>query len=251
MLVIKMLKKASGMNNIELAEYLGKTRNTIASWEANEENIPNTEKIKLCKRFNFDYEYWNIGLDKATSYYQSMYSDIKNGYLVDSMKLETNNESRVDEILRFCDGGNIETYQSSNDSNEYIHYKYIGSLLDGIDPIDNSMLDEDHFINNYKKYFDNFDMVESKFKNDDSDIVEELDEEFYLRLQRLKDFRNLCAKEEGILPFQVLSDEVLKNILLAYINGNKELKGIKNFPVGGVKWNKYYDAIREELEAIV
>ena len=51
MLVIKMLKKASNMNNTELAEYLGKTRNTIAAWEYDENNIPNTEKKKLSERF--------------------------------------------------------------------------------------------------------------------------------------------------------------------------------------------------------
>ena len=53
MLVIKMLKKAANMNNSELANYLGKTRNTIASWEENENNIPMTEKIRLSQKFNF------------------------------------------------------------------------------------------------------------------------------------------------------------------------------------------------------
>ena len=50
MLVIKMLKKASGLTNQELADYLGKTRNTITSWEKDETTIPETEKRKINKK---------------------------------------------------------------------------------------------------------------------------------------------------------------------------------------------------------
>ena len=123
MLVIKMLKKASNMNNIELAEYLGKTRNTIAAWENDEGNIPNTEKVKLSNRFEFNYEYWNVGLDQTNTFYQKMYSDIKNGFLKDSERQRLNNESRIDEILKHCDGTNgmIDCYRMLDKSNEYNH----------------------------------------------------------------------------------------------------------------------------------
>ncbi len=250
MLVIKMLKKASNMNNIELAEYLGKTRNTIASWENDEGNIPSTEKMRLCNRFEFDYEYWNIGLDKTNAFYQKMYSDIKNGYIRDSMKQRVSNESRIDEILKYCDDTNaiVDHYKVFNKSNEYNHYQYINSLLNGIDPIDNTMLDDNHFINDYRMYFKDFNNVHYKFDDSDDFYDEEKDEFYITYLNKLKAWRRIQAEFENVKPFQVLSDEVLENIVKAYKNNNKELLGIKNFPVGGIKWNKYYKLLIDILE---
>ena len=255
MLVIKMLKKASNKNNIELAMYLGKTRNTIASWDADENNIPNTEKLKLSNRFDFDYEYWNVGLDKTMFFYQKMYSDIKNGYLNDSKKHSFSDESRIDEILKNCDGtsGMVDYYKSFNKSNEYNHYEYIKSLLDGIDPIDNSKLNSNHFINEYKIYFKNFENIFCKFdeSNDSYIDIEEtgiLDEIELIKLDNLKLWRKMQAIREDVKPFQVLSDDVLENIVRSYKNNNKELVGIKKFPVNGIKWNKYYEMIINILD---
>ena len=253
MLVIKMLKKASNKNNTELAIYLNKTRNTIAAWELDESNIPNTEKIKLSNRFEFDYEYWNVGLDKTTIFYQKMYSDIKNGYLRDSRKQNFSNESRIDEILDNCDGTNgmIDYYKSFNKSNEYNHYIYIQSLLNGIDPIDNSKLDNNHFINEYKIDFRDFNRINSKFIELANSYINEtrvLDENQEYYLNNLKEWRKFQAIEEGVKPFQILSDEVLENIVKSYKNNNKELSGIKNFPVSGIKWHKYYEIIIDILD---
>ena len=253
MLVIKMLKKASNMNNIELAEYLGKTRNTIAAWENDEGNIPNTEKVKLSNRFEFNYEYWNVGLDQTNTFYQKMYSDIKNGFLKDSERQRLNNESRIDEILKHCDGTNgmIDCYRMLDKSNEYNHYQYINSLLNGRDPIDNSLLDDNHFINDYRECFKDFNNVFYKFDDLNENNIEEVSlfDEFYINyLNRLKVWRRIQAEIEDIKPFQVLSDEVLENIVKAYKSNNTKLSGIKNFPVGGIKWNKYYEILISILE---
>ncbi len=250
MLVIKMLKKASDMNNIELADYLGKTRNTIAAWEENEDNIPNTEKIKLSNRFNFDYDYWNIGLDKPTSYYQKMYSDIKLGYLNDYKKYEAMNKSRVDEILDSCDSttGLIDSYKTFGKSNEYNHFLYINSLLNGIDPIDNSKLDKDHFIFQFKDLWETVKEYCSTLEDEDNQPIEE-DNNYEIYLSDLKEWRRKQAEKEGIKPFQVVSDEVLKDIVKAVMNGDSNLSKtqIKNFPRGGKKWNQYYELIINEL----
>ena len=255
MLVIKMLKKASSKNNIELAMYLDKTRNTIASWEADENSIPHTEKMKLSNRFEFDYEYWNVGLDRTTIFYQKMYSDIKNGYLRDSRRQSYNNNSRIEEILNFCDGTNgiVDHYKSFNKSNEYNHYIYIKSLLEGIDPIDNTKIDNNHFINEYRIHLKGFDRLFYKFEESidffagEKEIYDKnIDSQLYLN--KLKTWRKLQAAKENVKPFQVLSDEVLENIVKAYKDNNRELSGIKNFPVTGVKWQKYYETIINILD---
>ena len=138
MLVIKMLKKASNKNNIELAEYLRKTRNTIASWENDENCIPNTEKRKISTRFDFDCSYWDVGLDKTISFYQKMYSDIKNGYLKDLRKQDIECESRIEEILRYCDStipyneDRENTDMKFEMDNEEKHFNYIKSLLNDV-----------------------------------------------------------------------------------------------------------------------
>lgn len=250
MLVIKMLKKASNMNNIELAEYLNKTRNTIASWENYESNIPNTEKIKLSNRFNFDYEYWDIGLDRTTAFYQKMYSDIKNGYLNDSRNQSLNNESRIDEILKYCDGTNgvTDSYKFINESNEYNHCIYINSLLNGIDPIDNSKLADNHFINNYKMYFNDFYKTLNKLKHGNIKDNDSLDLVYEYYLNKLKKWRLKQAIVENVKTFQILSDDVLENIVKAYKNNNRKLSGIKNFPINGLKWSKYYEIIINILD---
>ena len=199
MLVIKMLKKAAGMNNNELAEYLGKTRNTISSWEADENNIPLTEKKRLSNRFNFDFKYWNIGLNEAAYVYKKMYSDIKNGYLNDMRDMKKRKESRIDEILNMCDS--IWDY----------------SNIDEI--ISNSSLFN---------------------KNEDG-----IDDDYFVKLKK---WRKEKSEEENVKAFQVLSDDVLKNIIKKY-KDNKDLSNIKNFPVNGIKWNKYYHEILDILES--
>lgn len=215
-LVIKMLKKATNMNNVELANYLGKTRNTITSWEDDENSIPNTEKERLSNRFQFCYDYWNVGLDKTNKFYQKMYHDIKNGCLRDLERHGLNNDSRIDEILRYCDA----TYEIENDN-------YGVSSMDYADD----------------KHCDDF---LSSIRFDDK-TVEMHNTGFDIDLYVLKDWRREQAVKENIKPFQVLSDEVLENIARAYKSGNKELSGIKNFPVGGIKWNKYHKEIIDVL----
>ena len=182
-----------------------------------------------------------------------MYSDIKNGYLRDSRKQNFSNESRIDEILDNCDGTNgmIDYYKSFNKSNEYNHYIYIQSLLNGIDPIDNSKLDNNHFINEYKIDFRDFNRINSKFIELANSYINEtrvLDENQEYYLNNLKEWRKFQAIEEGVKPFQILSDEVLENIVKSYKNNNKELSGIKNFPVSGIKWHKYYEIIIDILD---
>ena len=39
-----------------------------------------------------------------------------------------------------------------------------------------------------------------------------------------------------------------QNIVKAYKSNNTKLSGIKNFPVGGIKWNKYYEILISVLE---
>lgn len=254
MLIIKMLKKASNKNNIELAEYLNKTRNTIASWENDENNIPNTEKRKLSTRFEFDYNYWYVGLDKTTSFYQKMYSEIKNGYLKDSRKQYVECESRIDEILRFCDGNNTnsESYEKADTqtsiSNEEKHFNYINSLLNDIDPINNSKINSAHFIYDYKYLLNDFDEIKDKFSHnydDDENSTEDDEEEVLMYYARLREWRTEQALIENVKSFQILSDEVLYSIAKAYVNKSDEK--IKNFPRNGIKWNRYYKQIIEFL----
>lgn len=253
MLVIKMLKKASNKNNIELAEYLRKTRNTIASWENDENCIPNTEKRKISNRFDFDYSYWDVGLDKTISFYQKMYSDIKNGYLKDLRKQDIECESRIDEILRYCDStipyneDRENTDMKFEIDNEEKHFNYIKSLLNDVDPIDKSKLSYKHFINKYKNLLDDFSKIENKFKKtkqeeNNIDKNEEANEYYSL----LKLWRKKQAELENVKSFQILSDDVLYSIVLAYLNNSNE--SIKNFPKNGKKWNKYYDEIINVLK---
>ena len=145
MLVIKMLKKISNKNNEELGELLGKNRNTIASWEKDENSIPLTEKEKIAKRFNFMMLYWSVRLDKSDEFYQKMYSDIRKGYLLDVAKNEPLDENKEERILRIC-----ELTNPSKTDNELEHYSYLNSLLNGVDPLDGSELSKEHFINDYR-----------------------------------------------------------------------------------------------------
>lgn len=237
MLVIKMLKKASGKNNIELANYLGKSRNTITSWENDESSIPVTEKKKISARFNFVYYYWNVGLNETNLFYQQMYSDIKNGYLLDCENNKVKLKNRIDEILNYCDN-NYE--KNINDSdNEFEHYKYISSLINGVDPISNKNLREDHFINNLFCSVN----IDEIFNKENKSI----DDLFEFKLNKLKNWRTIQAEKENVKSFQILSDSVLESIVDKYLNGNLYNDKIKNFPINGVKWNKYFYEIEKIL----
>lgn len=249
MLVIKMLKKITGKNNIELAKYLGKSRNTITSWESNEDSIPETEKIKISNRFDFPYEYWNVGLNKNHAFYQIMYSNIKKGYFKDNCTFDFTEDNKIDEILKYCDGYFDFNTDSALD-NEFKHYWYLHDLLYGIDPINKERLEEWHFMNVYKDEFNELREIIRKLDSEFNDIDDkdnpysELDE--YLDV--LKKWRYKQAKEENKQQYQILSDNILKEICLAYFCDDKEMNYIKGFPKNGIKWKKYYKSIINELE---
>ena len=247
MLVIKMLKKASNKNVNELALYLGKSRNTITSWDNNEDAIPLTEKVKLAQRFGFPMEYWNIGIDKPINVYQKMYADIKKGYIIDSLDNDNNDISRIDEILKYCDdSSNINLTELDH---RYEHYKYLSTLFNGYDPIDNSKLSKDHFIfevqDEMKAIFEKIGTVENDksenvhFIEREEPELESNDELTLTMINALKEWRMKKAEEKNLKPFQILSNQVINDIVLEYRDGNLNLRFIKNFPHTGVKWHDY------------
>lgn len=249
MLVIKMLKKAANMNNSELANYLGKTRNTIASWEENENNIPMTEKIKLSQRFNFVMNYWDIGLDWPDYVYQGMYSCIKRGYLKDQINQQQQTESRIEEILMRCDCNN----------DVQIERTYNNSYVEVINNSSNERKQEEDpriaiYFNEIVIKQDEIQRLKEIIKKYESIIGEniwgytESNEEYEIKLERLKKWRTKISKDIGVKPFQILSDQILEDSVKAYLSNNKELWNIKNFPVNGIKYQTYKESIIKILE---
>lgn len=246
MLVIKMLKKASGLTNQELAIFLGKTRNTITSWEKDETTIPETEKRKINERFNILPFYWNIGLEAPDELYQEMYQNIKLGYELSLNTKEKHFKDQIDRILYIC-----EKKEQEKTNHELEHYIYLQTLANGKDPITGTNLKENHFINF---------PITNKNINDLCKNIEKIFEEKYTKknsraeqheeyIEKLKLWRNKKAKSKNVKNFQIISDAILYSLVENYIAYNNPLeKRIKDFPIGGKKYQLYYLDIKNILE---
>lgn len=248
MLVIKMLKKASGLTNQELADYLGKTRNTITSWEKDETTIPETEKRKINERFNILPLYWNIGLNEFDEVYQEMYQRIKLGYELSLKNIDKNIDDPIERILYIC-----EKREKENDEHQLEHYIYIQSLANNKDPINGYELQNDHFINDNtinKQILDLCDNIEIFFE--EKYIKKRKKNNHYSRekyINRLKEWRIKKAKEKNLKAFQIVSDTILEELVENYITYNNPIeKRIKDFPIGGKKYQLYYMDIKNILE---
>ena len=79
------------------------------------------------KRFDFNMNFWDVGLNYSDILYQGMYSIIKRGYLKDQINQKHKTESRIEEILMKCDFSNYPSsvnvnipYYNFNDSQDKV-----------------------------------------------------------------------------------------------------------------------------------
>ena len=244
MLVIKMLKRISGLNNQELATMLGKSRNTIASWELDESTIPETEKRRLNKDFNILPHFWKIGLNEKDEVYQNMYDSIKEGYKNYISNIEKEDLDPIERIFDVCENNILKS-----GDNEVKHYLYIQSLYNKIDPITGRKLDVNHFANDKKiesdlksLYID----LEPIFNSNDNMDYEEY---YYYLLDKLKKWRMYKAYENNVKAFQIVSDKVLSDIVKNFIEYDDPFANrIKNFPQDGLNYKLYSHEIKKVLE---
>lgn len=248
MLVIKMLKKASGLTNQELGDFLGKSRNTITSWEKDETTIPETEKRKMNERFNILPFYWNIGLNESDELYQEMYQKIKLGYELSLKNIDKTIDDPIDRILYIC-----EKREKENTDHELEHYIYIQTLANNKDPINGNELKNNHFINNSiinKNIIDLCNNIELVFEEKYNKKREENNYQNKQKyIESLREWRINKANKENIKAFQIISDTILEELVENYVTYNNPIeKRIKDFPIGGKKYNLYYADIRNILE---
>ncbi len=230
MLIIKMLKRITGLNQYDLAELLDVSRASINSWENSEEPMTTYQKNVISKRLNISPDLLSDDLVDNYDKCQELYLAIQSRW---NLYNKNNKLSKEDEIL------NRLEYEFNREQIQLSTNELLEGLTNGYDPYTGEIFEDNHILNdknikgllteiknNYYKQG-----VNNITKDDLSNSQRELFEE--LRKWRL----DMTTKEGFYSAYMVFTDKELINIITSNINKKEDLLSVKG--IADKKYQKY------------
>ena len=152
MLIIKMLKRITGYNQEELANYLGVSRASINLWDNSDGKMTTYQKNIISNRLDIPIEYFDNDLvnnfDKSKELYQII-----------QMRWNLQNQS-IKPIDTEDDLLNAIEFQINKTEETVSEYEIIEGLVNGYNPYTGEVFDENHILND-----DNIHMFLFNIKN--------------------------------------------------------------------------------------
>lgn len=240
MLIIKMLRRITGFNQDELANFLDVSRASINTWENSNDNMTSYQKNIISNKFNIPLELLvdeiNTDIDKCKILYS----------YISSKWNEMNRKIEEDDFL------NKIEFEIRKDAvrNNITDYEIMDALCNGYNPYTGEIFDESHILNDktIKKFLVN---TKNKYFKYGSNIKkDELNSEQRKLFNELRNWRMDMMNREGFFSaYMVFNDKELINIVTSNINKKEDLLNIKG--IGNIKYNKYGDELFNILKGVI
>ena len=245
MIIIKMLKRITGYNQEELADFLDVSRASINLWDNSEGEMTTYEKNIISSKLDIPFEYFDKDLkddfEKCKKLYQLIQNRVKTLPLNDEIEIQNNLSSKPDD--NFVNQiENKLSYEDSNES-ELSDYDIINALSKGYNPYTGEVFEKSHILNDEKVQRLLVHIKNKYYKYDKENLSKEdltlLDSKLFGKLRRWRYDKML---EEGFFSaYMVFTDKELINIITAQIDSKEDLLNVKG--IGDVKYQKYGDEL--------
>ena len=237
MLIIKMLKKITGLNQEQLANRLGVSRASINLWDNSEEEMTTYQKNIISKNFQIPEDLLTDDINTDIYKCKKLYS------FIESKWNELNSKKDDIDYLDF-----ISSEVKKDEIKESISdYEIIDCLTKGYNPYTGEVFECDHILND-----DRIKQLLTNIKNKDfkyGSTLDKSDLDYHQKelFNQLKEWRLAKTYEDGFYSaYMVFNDKELINILTANIETKEDLLNVKG--IGKIKYEKYGDDLFQILK---
>ena len=240
MVIIKMLRRITGFNQDELADYLEVSRASINSWENSNGEMSTYQKNIISNKFNIPISLLDDDINTDIEKCKLLYS------FINSRWNEINVNNTIDNEDDFLN--KIEFEMKKDEKREVLSdYEIIDALSNAYDPYTGEVFNEDHILNDTKiKEFLN--EIKNKYYKYGTNITKDMLKGNQIVLfEELRKWRMDMTAQEGFFSaYMVFTDKELINIITSTINKKEDLLNIKG--IGKIKYEKYGDDLFRILQ---
>lgn len=236
MLVIKMIRRITGLNQEELSDFLGVSRASVNTWENSNAEMTIYQKKIICEKFNIPIELLDEDLKSNIEIGKIIYKTIQSTW--DKLKkenMELTEEEFLNKIEREVIGMHKET--------EISDYEMIEGLTKGYDPYTGEVFEEEHILNDEKvrAFLTNIKNKYYKYGTDElsKEELSPIQRQLFEEIRKWR--KDMMVKEGFFSAYMVFTDKELINIVTAKTETKNDLLNIKG--IGKIKYEKYGDDI--------
>ncbi len=228
MLIIKMIKRITNLNQNELAEFLGVSRASINLWENTDGKMSTYVKNTISEKFNIPFELLDDEINNDLEKCKKLYSYLSTKWY-EMNKTKVLNDEDILNKVEF-------EINKENFKKEITDYEVMEALTNGYNPYTGEVFPDDHILNdnNIKKILTDIKLKNFKYEISYNDLTPIEKQTF----NELKKWRKEMAYKEGFFSaYMVFTNKELINIVTANVNNKEDLLKVKG--IAQIKYAKY------------
>ena len=235
MLIIKMIRRITNLNQDELANMLNVSRASINTWENSNGNMTTYQKNIISEKFNIPIELIDDDINDDVEKCKKLYLFISARWNeINSQETLLSDDDILNKVELEIKKDEIKNDISDND--------IIDALTNGYDPYTGEVYDNTHILNDpqVKQFLIN---IKQKYYKHGSTISKaDLDIEQKKTFKELQKWRKDMTTKEGYFSaYMVFTDKELINIITSNTKKKEDLLTIKG--IADYKYTKYGDDI--------
>lgn len=232
MLIIKILKRITGLNQEDLANLLDVSRASINSWENSDQPMTTYQKNVISKKLNIDIELLSDDLLDNYEKCQELYLAIQARWNLYNKNITISKEEEILNKLEF----QFNREQLKLSTNELLE-----GLTNGYNPYTGELFDDNHILNDQGVKNVLTEIKNTYYKQGNYSLTKDDLSSSQLELfEELRKWRMDMTVNEGFYSaYMVFTDKELINIITASINKKEDLLSVKG--IAAIKYEKYSD----------
>ena len=235
MLIIKMLKRITGYNQEELANYLGVSRASINLWDNSDGKMTTYQKNIISNKLDIPIEYFDNDLVNNFDKSKELYQIIQTRWNLQNQSIKPIDTE--EDLL------NAIEYQINKTEETVSEYEIIEGLVNGYNPYTGEVFDENHILNDDNIHMLLLNIKNKYFKYGNKNLtIDDLSNTQYKLFEELRKWRKDMTVKEGFFSaYMVFTDKELINIITSNTNKKEDLLSVKG--IANKKYDKYGDDI--------